>query len=159
MEKDVQKQKNIDEKYKQLKELENPLDKEINSAKEQSKSEPQNQQAKEEIKTLQEIKYNLNEQDKLSDIIDKTQKGSRPILENDFKTVMTNQDKSNSKELSEYFEKLPKKEVTFEMDGYKLGTQNQDGKLDRKDNQKDMAKAFADKIREACRGRRRRRRV
>jgi conjugative relaxase-like TrwC/TraI family protein len=142
-------QKNIDEKYKELKELENPLDKEINSAKEQLKSEPQNQQAKEEIKTLQEIKYNLNEQDKLSDIIDKTQKGSRPILENDFKTVMKNQDKSNSKELSEYFEKLPKKEVTFEMDGYKLGTQNQDGKLDRKDNQKEMAKAFADKIREA----------
>ena len=142
-------QKNIDEKYKQLKELENPLDKEINSAKEQLKSEPQNQKIKDETKILQEIKYNLNEQDKLSDIIDKTQKGSRPILENDLKTVMTNQDKSNSKELSDYFKKLPQKNVTFEMDGYKLATQNQDGNLDRKDNQKEMAKAFADKIREA----------
>ncbi len=142
-------QKSIDKQYTKLKELENPLDKELDRAKEQLKNEPQNQKNQEEIKTIQKIKYNLREQDKLSGIIDKTQKGSRPILESDFKAVMLNPDKDNAKELKEYFDKLPQKNVTFEMDGYKLGTQNQEGGLDRKPEQKGMAKVFADKIKEA----------
>lgn len=113
-------EENLKKENEKIKNLENPVEKEIKNLKDRLK-EQKGKGSKElikDLKILQTIKFNQQVQNRLNKILNKTSKRGRAVVTSDLNTILSNS--KNKNEIKNFVKNIKTKKGEIKLDGYQF---------------------------------------